>query len=450
MLELRFSDLKELTGVRFEHCEALIESDPVLGNINTDSRSIRSGEIFWVLRGERFDAHVFVKDAFAKGAVFAVVEKAEESVAEKPLVVVPDSLRALQELAALKRRRFTKPVIGLTGSNGKTTTKEMIAHLLSARWKVHKNEGNLNNHIGLPLTLLRLKPWHQVAVVEMGSNHPGEIARLAEIAQPDWALITNIGPAHLGNFNSLEAIAKEKLSLFESLPEGKMIFVNANDEILKDYKRAGLKRVTFGFDVKADISGKILNLDKNGYCTFRLNDAVDIKLNVPGLHNAFNALAAASVALFSGIDPQQIKESLESYRAYDQRMQMIEKNGIRILNDAYNANPESMKAAFATLQRMSVAGNLYLALGDMLELGEQSFKMHRQILTDALNLKPKSIFLFGEQMKEAAGDLNDPRLQVFDDHRSLAAALKSQLKSGDLLFIKGSRGAQMEKILEYL
>ena len=171
---------------------------------------------------------------------------------------------------------------------------------------------------------------------------------------------------------------------------------------------------------------------------------------MPGVHNAFNALAAAAVALFSGLNAQQIKEGLENYRAFDQRMQMIEKKAIRILNDAYNANPESMKAAFETLQRMTVSGNLYLALGDMLELGDESLKMHRLVLADALNLKAKRIFLLGEQMKEAAQTLNDPRLLVFEDHGSLAAALKSQLKSGDLLFIKGSRGVQMEKILEYL
>ena len=450
MLELHFSDLKKLTGVRFEHCTSLLESDPVLGPINTDSRRIQKGEIFWVLRGERFDGHAFLQDAFEKGAVFAVAERVENAVAGKPLVIVPDTLLALQELAALKRKRFSKPVIALTGSNGKTTTKEMIAHLLSAKWKVHKTEGNLNNHIGLPLTLLGLKSWHQAAIVELGSNHPGEIQKLAEIAQPDWALITNIGPAHLGNFESLEAIAREKMSLFDVLPEGKMIFVNANDPFLKDYRRNGLKRVTYGFDVDADISGKILSVDKEGYCTFRLDDAIDIRLNVPGMHNAYNALAAAAVALFSGLSKKQIKEGLESYRAFDQRMQVVEKDGLRILNDAYNANPESMNAAFETLRRMEIAGDLYLALGDMLELGNESLKLHEQVLRAALEIGPKRIFVLGASMKQAAQLLNDPRIEIFNDHQTLARALKELLKPDDLLFIKGSRGAQMEKILNFL
>ena len=450
MLELRFSDLQKLKDVQFVNCEALLKADLPLAAINTDSRRIAPGEIFWVLRGERFDGHAFVKDAFEKGAQLAVVEHIGDEVAGKPLIVVPDTLRSLQELARIKRQRFTKPVIALTGSNGKTTTKEMIAHLLQAKWKVHKTQGNWNNHIGVPLTLLQLKPWHQVAVIEMGSNHPGEIALLADIVQPDWAVITNIGPAHLEHFKTLQAVAREKLSLFDHLPDGRLIFINVNDPYLKEYERKGLKRVTFGFDVAANIFGKIISVDENGCCTFRLNDSIDIHLQVPGVHNAFNALTAAAVALFSGLDAQQIKEGLESYRAFDQRMQMIEKNGVRILNDAYNANPGSVKMAFETLKRMNFPAGLYLALGDMLELGEESLQMHRGILEQALELNPQAVFVLGDQIARAAQQIDDERIQIFREHNALADALKARLKSGDVLFIKGSRGAQMEKILQYL
>ncbi len=448
MLDLHFSDLQKLTRVRFENCQALFETDPLLGPINTDSRNLEPGAIFWALHGERFDGHAFVNDAFERGAVAAVVDKNVGGT--HPLILVPDTLTALQELAVLKRERFKKPVIAITGSNGKTTTKEMIAHLLAAKWKVHKTEGNLNNHIGLPLTLLQLKAWHQVAVVELGSNHPGEIERLAEIAKPDWALITNIGPAHLGNFDSLQAIAKEKLSLFQSLPEGKLIFVNANDPFLTDYRRAGLKRVSYGFDVPANIQGKIIAVDENGCCSFRFNETIEIKLNVPGVHNAYNALAAAAVALFSGLTKEQIKERLENYSAFDKRMQMLRIKGVRVINDAYNANPQSMKAAFETLKKMKIKSGLFLALGDMLELGAKSLAMHEDVLRLALELEPKAVFVLGKNMRLAAQKIKDARIGIFTDHRSLARAVKERIKAEDVLFIKGSRGAQMEKILTYL
>jgi UDP-N-acetylmuramoyl-tripeptide--D-alanyl-D-alanine ligase len=450
MPDLRFSDFKKLDGVRFERCEDLLEINPVLGPINTDSRTIREGEIFWVLKGERFDAHDFVPMAAEKGAAFAVVEHTVQAPAEFPMVVVPDSLKALQQLAAIKRQRFKHPVIALTGSNGKTTTKEMIAHVLSAKWKVHKTEGNLNNHIGCPLTLLRLKPWHQVAVIEMGSNHPGEIAALAQIVQPDWALVTNIGPAHLEHFGSLENVAREKLSLFENMRPETMIFVNADDPLIRPYARKDVRRVTYGFENPADIRGEILRVERDGTCVFRLNRQVEIHLAVPGVHNAYNALAAAAVALFSGMSETEIKEALESYHSFDKRMQQTEINGVRVINDTYNANPRSMEAAFETLSRMERGAGLFLALGDMLELGRESDRLHGWVLEKALQLAPDGIFVIGEAFARAAEVLNRPEIEVFDAHQALAEALKKRLKPGALLFLKGSRSMQMEKILEFL
>ncbi len=450
MLELYFNDLKQLKDVRFEHCEALFAANVLLGPINTDSRRIRQGEIFWALKGDRFDGHSFVKTAAEKGAVFALVEHSVKTTPDFPLVIVPDSLQALQQLAKIKRQRFAHPVIGLTGSNGKTTAKEMIAHLLSLKWQVLKTEGNLNNHIGCPLTLLSLKPGHQVAVVEMGSNHPGEIAALAEITRPDWALITNIGPAHLEFFKTLEQVAREKLALFDALGQGKMIFVNADDPYLNAYQRTGLRRITFGFGTPADIRGKILSVKKDGTCIFSLNDKIDIHLNVPGVHNAYNALAAASVALFSGLSKQQIKEGLESYSAMDKRMQTLEINGMQVMNDAYNANPKSMEAAFETLSGLQHKKVLFLVLGDMLELGEQSAELHEQALQKALELNPEKVFVLGEWFGQAAQSLGDGRVLAFNTQEALIKELKKRLSPDALLFIKGSRGMQMEKILDYL
>jgi len=448
--ELRFKDLQLLDGVRFVNCQKLLATNPVLSRINTDSRTLKPGEIFWALKGDRFDGHDFVQPAAQNGARFAVVNYAVQTREPFPQVVVPDTLKALQQLAKIKRSKFKGTVVGLTGSNGKTTTKEMIAHVLSSKQKVHKTVGNLNNHIGCPLTLLELQPEHRTAVIELGTNHPGEIALLTEITDPDLALVTNVGPAHLEFFGTLDEVAREKISLFDGLSDGKTVFINLNDPYLKKYRREGLKKVTFAFDEKADVTGKILRVERNGNCVFRLNDKVDIYLRTPGVHNAYNALSAAAVALFLGMNENEIKDALESYSAFEKRMQVQEYNGIRIINDAYNANPESVKAAFETLKQMERSDGLLLVLGDMFELGEESLHWHEAALKGALSLNPDFIYVMGKFMEQAAEKIGKDKIAVFESHEHLARALKEKMRPGSLVFIKGSRGMRMEKVLEYI
>ncbi len=450
MCELFFEDFKQLPGVRFVHCDILLKENPSLPEVSTDSRTLAAGQVFWVLKGERFDGHDFVPVAAQKGALCAVVERRIENLADFPQVVVPDALKALQQLAALKRSRFKGVVLGLTGSNGKTTTKEMIAHILSQKYQVHKTRGNLNNHIGCPLTLLQLRSEHRFAVVEMGTNHPGEIAALAEIVKPDAALITNIGPAHIEFFKTLEAVAKEKLSLFEALGSGQTAFVNVDDPFLRAWQKSGVERLTFGFDFPAKVRGEQIEISEAGFPRFYLNGKTLVQLSVPGVHNARNALSAAAVALHFGFSEDEIAAALQDYTAFDKRMQVIEINGLRVINDAYNANPQSFKAAFETLSRMARPAGLFLVMGDMFELGESAGEWHKQILEQALQLNPTAVLLMGAAFEKAANQVGDSRVQVFKSHRVLGETLKKSAQPGALIFVKGSRGMEMEKILEFI
>ncbi|MHB2147497.1 UDP-N-acetylmuramoyl-tripeptide--D-alanyl-D-alanine ligase [Calditrichota bacterium LG25] len=450
MSELRFSDFKKLENVQFVHCENLFAQNPFLRRINTDSRKIAPNDVFWVLIGERYDAHDFVPAVALSGALCAVVQRAVEMPRPFPQVVVPDTLKALQQFAHLNRQRFNGTIFGLTGSNGKTSTKELIAHLLQGKQTVHKTSGNLNNHIGCPLTLLELNHSFDFAVIEMGTNHPGEIELLARITQPDAALITNLGTAHLEFFKTMDAIAREKLSLFDQMAPGKTIFVNADDPLIAGYQRNDLVRITYGLKGKADVRARIISVDPNGNVRFELNEKVKIQLQVPGEHNVQNALAASAVALFYGLSEAEIKDRLQSYTAFDKRMQVLQHGGLRIINDAYNANPESMAVAFQALQQMEKGGGLILVLGDMFELGEQALQMHKDVLHEALQLNPLAILVMGELMTEAAKSLNAEKIKNFSSHRELAKELKKMAASNSLIFLKGSRGMQMEKVLEFI
>ncbi len=450
MSELCFNDFKKLSGVRFAHCEKLFAENPYLRRIKTDSRQIQRNDVFWVLIGEHFDAHQFVPAVSLSGALCAVVQKEVETEHPFPQIIVPNTLSALQQFAQLNRQKFKGTLIALTGSNGKTTTKEMIAHLLQKQWHVHKTQGNFNNHIGCPLTLLQLDNSFDFAVVELGTNHPGEMSLLSKITRADAALITNIGPAHLEFFKTLDGVATEKLALFEQMKEGKVIFVNGDDPYLINFHRDDLHRVTFGLSKEWDVYGQIKQADALGNFTFVLNDGVEVHLQVPGKHNVLNAIAASAVALHFGLSEKEIAERLETFTPFEKRMQMEQRNGIRIINDAYNANPQSMKMAFQTLVQMEHNNGLILVLGDMFELGEQAFALHKEVLTEAVQLQPEAILVMGPMMCKAAQALKLEPIHCFETHQQLAQALKKHLRADSLLFIKGSRGMEMEKILEFI
>jgi len=449
MTEIRPIDFHQLHDAEFFHFRQTNE-DLFIQAISTDSRTLQPGDVFWALVGERFDAHKFLAAVAEKKPRFAVVQNNRSQWFKGlnlPLVVVPDTLQALQELAQFHRGKFQIPLIGLTGSNGKTTTKEMIARLLESQWRVHKTAGNFNNHLGVPLTLLQLTSQHRAAIIEMGSNHPGEISALAAIALPNQALVTNVGMAHLEFFKNKEAVAQEKLSLFDALPDGSVIYQNLDDNFCGAYNRPTVKKVTYSTKIPAVLRVKENSVNHQGQAAFRLNDALNVQLQVSGVHNLQNAAAAAAVAMHFGMDLKAIKDGLESFISTEKRMQTVERLGITFLNDTYNSNPDSALAALEAVSKMQLQGKIWLVLGDMLELGKESTRLHRMVLDKARSLKPQGILLAGEQMRHAAAESD--LVHWYASHEMLARTLLDSVQPGDLVLLKGSRGMQMEKILDF-
>ena len=452
MSEIAFHEFIQICGASLKNIDQHLVKGKKF-NISIDSRNIKEGDVFWALHGERFDGHAFIKNALDRKAAFCVVQQKKLNKIDFPAVIVPDSLKGLQELARIHRQQFDIPLLALTGSNGKTTTKEMIGHILSTRFSLHKTEGNLNNHIGCPLTLLELRPQHRLAIIELGSNHPGEIGTLTRTALPDHALITNIGGAHLAFFADEQALAREKKDLFTEMQDKGTVFLNLDDPLLADFGDDNKKIIGYSLAHDAQVRGRDLGLDENGCGRLLLNGKAEIQLPVPGRFNIKNALAASAVALHFGFSEAEIRQALQTFRLTDRRMQVLQHKGLILINDAYNANPVSMKAAFETLKMMAVRGRIFLALGDMFELGTQSPALHKTALKQALKLLPRYILVMGEAMRAAQESLNKEereKIIFFDTHRALAAFLEKQAATGDVLLVKGSRGMQMEKVINCL
>lgn len=455
MLSISLKDLKKLSGVRFLNVDDSMFRSRHLKGISIDSRTIEPDEVFWAIAGQHFNGHWFVKEAQQKSALVSVV--AEEEVenirnGNFPLVVVPDTLKALQELAHLQRKKYDIPVIGITGSNGKTTVKEMLAHILQTKMRVHKTKGNLNNQVGGPLTLIQLNELHKAAVIELGTNQFGEIAILTDMTEPNHGLITMIADTHLEFLESREGVFREKRALFDRMPGG-TIYINMDDPILADYERSGVNLIRYSSGGQADVQGKLMGLNEQGCGTLRLNDNVDIQLQVVGIHNLNNALAAAAVALNLDFTEQEIKYALEDYKLTEKRMQVIDWNGIRVVNDTYNANPASMKSALDTVAAMKHSGKLIFVLGDMLELGFRKEELHDHVLEYSIEKNPDTLFIMGKLMLEAKERCDIPdHIEVVlpKSHQEIARLLKKKLKPGDLLLLKGSRAMQMERVLAHL
>ncbi|MBN1353000.1 UDP-N-acetylmuramoyl-tripeptide--D-alanyl-D-alanine ligase [candidate division KSB1 bacterium] len=431
--------------------------DQKIGQIAIDSRKVGRGDLFIAIRGERLDGHQFVPAAIQSKALAVVVEqewynRQGEKTLDGHYIVVPDTLLALQEFSKTYRRKFHIPVIGLTGSVGKTTTKEMMAAILSRKFNVHKNEGNLNNHFGVPLTLCQLTDKHEIAIIEMGANHFGEIARLAEIAEPTHAIITAIGRAHLEFFGSLEGVAQAKLELFDAIKNTGVAFVNADDPMIVGKMPPLKKAVSFGFENQADVHAEVIGTDEWGCVTFTLT-GLKIRLRTPGMHQAKNALAAACVGLHFGIDAREIKTALESYAPFAKRMEILETKGIHILNDCYNSNPDSAGAALHVLNGMKIAVRKIAVLADMLELGDLGEEEHRKIGELIGQLKCDALFGFGPLTRftvEAAKKALAEGANHFENKHKLIHQLKQYLSVGDAVLIKGSRGMAMEEVTDAL
>ncbi len=424
-----------------------------------DSRTVAAGELFFAVRGERFDGHDFVAAAFERGAAGAVVSRSRiaslpDAALAHPLLVAEDPLVALQALAAHVRRQWGRTVVAITGSAGKTTTKDAVAAALGAKFKVLKSQGNLNNAFGMPLQLLRLTPEDEFAVVEMGMNHAGEIAALARIAAPDWGVVTNVGNAHVENFADGQAgIARSKFELVEALPANGVAFLNADDAYVSQFGRDFPGRVVyFGAGPLAD--PRILSAleDADGlHVSYRSGEREGrFTLHLLGAHNALNAIAGLAVALEAGVDVAAAVAALGSLTAGDKRGQIVELAGATILNDSYNSNPEALKSMIRTLAARPAKGRRILVAGEMLELGEQSPALHAACGKAAAEAGLDLVVAAqgnAEHLAMAACAGGVPAV-FFRDAEAAGQWMAQNLRPGDVVLVKGSRGVHLERAIE--
>lgn len=434
----------------------------VFSGVSTDSRAIEFRQLFVALEGPNFDGHDFVESALADGAAGALVRRGY-SLANKPdacLIQVDDTTRALGDLAGVWRREHSALVAAITGSNGKTTTKEMLAAIMSQRHRVLKTQGNLNNHIGLPLTLLKLSAEHTACVLEMGMNAPGEIARLTEIAEPEVGVITNVGPAHLGMLGSMEAIAAAKAELFQGLSNASIAVVNMSDPWLAPYAdKLDCNVLTFGLDTKTEVRGGEVSA-QGSKVAFNLDlpagSPLRVVLAAPGRHNVMNALSAAATAWALGQGAEAIKAGLESFTPVKGRLQMTRSFwGFTVLDDTYNANPASLAAGLNTLKELAGSRRKALILGDMRELGPTAPQLHEEAGRLAAELGCQVVLALGERAPQVeagarAAGLKDNSAQAFDDFETLVWAARDVLQEDDVVLIKGSRSARMERVVAAL
>jgi UDP-N-acetylmuramoyl-tripeptide--D-alanyl-D-alanine ligase len=454
-------ELAAATGGRWEGSPPA----PVLG-VSTDTRTLAPGALFVALKGERFDAHDYLGEAAGKGAAAAVVAAAwrgaHPAAPPLPLLVVPDPLRALGAMARHHRRRFELPVVGVTGSNGKTTTREMIAGILATRGPVLKSEGNLNNEIGVPLTLFGLDERHRAAVVEMGMSNPGEIARLAAIALPQIGVVTLVAPAHLAGLGSLDAVADAKAELYEGLPEGGIAVANADDaRLLKRAQASGRRMITFSAARGRRGDVVVLEVVSQGEDGLRFVLGVgnrELAVHIPGLvgaHNAANAAAAAAAAIALGCTDREIAAGLAGVRPVGRRLRLERlPSGVQLVDDCYNANPVSMAAALRTLHDLTAAGQArpVAVLGDMLELGPIEEEAHRGVGAEAARAGVRLLGAFGPRSRAAADAARAAGVDAFhtEEMDALVRWAREHVRPGDALLVKGSRGMKLERLVEAL
>ncbi len=439
---------------RFEHEE--------IKGISIDSRAIKQGELFVAIKGERFDGHDFVPEVIKKGAWGAVVDrttletKCRDFAGQKNIFPVEETIAALQGMAQMHREKFAIPVVGITGSNGKTTTKEMLAGILKLKGPVHKNEGNLNNHIGVPLTLLKLDRRHKSSVVEMGMSAPGEIDTLARLVRPNVGVITNIGPAHLEFLGTTDMVAQAKAEILSSLKSDGTAVLNADDRYFNALKdKCGGRVLSFGIEEDADVRACDVWLGK-GFTDITLRadrSTVIVRLPAVGRHNIYNALAASAAASAVGMTLDAVKSGLENFSPVAMRSELKQIKGRTVLADYYNANPGSVRAALETLISLREGGMAVAVLGDMLELGDAAVDAHREVGRIAARLGVDVIIAMGALAKHIgdgaieAGMARD-QVTAAGSHAEAGALLRERSRSGDAVLIKGSRGMKMEKILE--
>lgn len=453
--------LEDIFKTGFEYLQNYYYWSKVTG-VSTDSRTVRKGDAFFALKGDKFDGHKFLNEVFKKGAALAVVDevwykKNRDSFKDDPLLVVKDTSKAFGKYALNHRSKFDIPIIAVAGSNGKTTTKDMIAAVLSQKYNVLKTEGNLNNHIGVPQMMFRLNDDIQIAVIEIGTNHPGEIDYLCNILKPTHGLITNIGKEHLEFFADLEGVRKEESVLFEYLNENDgIIFLNSDDELVKQSAGKTRKKISYGLKGNLDFRASILSKNNNGVSEFvvysKKKQILNIELPIPGKHNIINALSAVAAGIHFGVNKKEIKSALAGFKPSFGRMEVMDLNGIKIIKDCYNSNPDSVKSGLETVAAMKTEGNKIVVLGDMLEIGLRAPEEHRLVGEIIKKLGFEYILLYGTQSKYTFKELVNCRKQCkyYENKNELSKDLKGIVKKGDLVFLKGSRGMQMETVLDEL
>lgn len=430
-----------------------------VSGVSTDTRLVKGGELFVPLMGGRFDGHDFIPQAAEQGVRVFLARGGritEEQVSPGETVVeVPDTLRALGDLAAFHRRRFDIPVIGVTGSNGKTTVKEMLASILSLTGQGLKTSGNLNNLIGLPQMLFQLKKEDCWAVLEMGMSEPGEIDRLAEISRPSVGVITNAFPAHLESMGSVEEVARAKGELFMRLPQGGCAVYNADDPLIARLPvPEGVRRLSFGLHGAETGACDLERAGRHGqrFTLLISGERLHVRLKALGLHNVCNSLAAAAAASALGVEPELVCEGLGQFIPYDKRFNLEELDGIVLIDDSYNANPASMRAALETLRDIREECRAVAVLGDMLELGGISKEAHLEVGRLAASCVER-LYLMGEMAETVAegareGGLPEGDAIVAGSHEEILACLRKSLGPGDFVLVKGSRGMAMDKVAE--
>ena len=443
----RIAEFLSATG-EFEH-------KVVAEGYSIDSRTVAQGELFFAVKGERMDGHDFVEQALEKGAVAAVVRKDQIAryTVKTQLLAVDDTLLALQTLGTAVRRLWGKPLVGVTGSTGKTTTKEAIAHVLSSRFHVLKSEGNFNNHFGLPLTLLRIEPEHDIAIIEMGMSHAGEIAALAKIAHPEIGVVTNVAPVHLEYFSSIADIARAKYELIEALPAHGTAVLNADDEYVSQFSREFNGKVAmYGLRATADVRAE--NIEQHGLegSTFDLVvESCREKAVLPlvGRHNIYNALAAVAVGLDRGLTPSEMAGALATLAPADKRGQVVKLGNVTVINDCYNSNPKALAAMVDVLANMPAKRRIIVA-GEMLELGPTGEKLH---LEAGLYMAKKKVDLLlgvrglARHAVDAAKRLGI-QAEFVSTPEEAGEWLSRYTQDGDVVLLKASRGVKLERALE--
>jgi UDP-N-acetylmuramoyl-tripeptide--D-alanyl-D-alanine ligase len=453
MLKLSISEIARATGGRI-HLPSGEAGAVAPSGFSIDTRTLAAGDLFFALQGEHTDGHRFVARAAAAGAAGAVVARPDGGLDSSfPQVVVESPLAALERLASYVRGMIGIPAVAITGSNGKTTTKEMVAAVLSSRLRVHKNPGNYNNQIGVPLTMLGLDVSDEVLVTELGSNHAGEIRELARLVRPEVGVVTNAGCAHIGLFGSLENVVREKTDLLRVLPPSGRGVVNADSPaVLQKAREIGIDIVTFGIDSECDFrASDVEAAGRSGGAAFTVAGC-RVSLRAPGIHNVYNALAAVATGSVFGIGPAEAADALEGFEPV--RVAISEEGGVTVIDDTYNANPDSVRAALAVLGSVPARRRVFV-MGEMLELGDFSADLHREV---GASLPAAGVDFFlgvGGAVREAVeaarrAGMSGDRAAFFDDSEKACAFLSSFMRRGDAILIKGSRATGMDGVSRHI